>query len=204
MQLNLFEIVEKDEILVDVTVPLKFIMAGGDSLRYHTVRTVKSQDIAAHSFGVAWLCELLMNGEASKNLIMAALSHDLAEHVIGDIPSPSKRALGLSERFREEEMKALDSARLANYLDDLTEGEELTLQLADILDGLIFCIKERRLGNVNVSLPYERFHGYAFEVIAKVQLTEAAASYCFDPALALHIISYLGNQWKELDYEFTE
>lgn len=175
-----------------------FIMNGGASKRYHTVDTQRTQDIAAHSFGVAWLCELLTGDKASKNLIMAALSHDLAEHMVGDIPSNAKREMGVGAMFHEIEMRKLEVVGLAKYINELTEGEQLTLKLADMVEGMCFCLRERKLGNRNVEIVFGRFKDYAGEVLDESQKNEAATSFCFHYNIAVELITNIVQEWKEI------
>lgn len=143
----------------------KFIFNGGYSTRYHTVDVHTRQDIGNHSFGVAWLCELLTDGNASKDLIMAALAHDLAEHMVGDIPSPAKRALGISAMFDEIEGKHLEEAGVGWYKDALSMPEKIILKFADMLEGMTFCVRERKFGNKNVEVIFERFSSYIDELL---------------------------------------
>lgn len=144
---------------------LQFIYDGGASKRYHTVDTLRTQDIAAHSFGVAWFCELLTSGEASKNLIMAALAHDLAEHQVGDIPAPAKRRMEIADLFEQEENNLLKDCGLSNYQASLLAPEKRTLKIADCMDGMMFCVRERKAGNKNVDVVYGRFQSYVLEQV---------------------------------------
>lgn len=143
---------------------LNMVFDGGASKRYHTVDTLRTQDIAAHSFGVAWLCELLTQGKASKNLIMAALAHDLAEYLVGDVPSPTKRALGLSELLHEHEYEHLKRADLT-YEEKLSSVEVKILKLADCMEGMLFCVRERAQGNKSIFIVYERFMSYIEDML---------------------------------------
>lgn len=175
-----------------------FIFNGGQSKRFHTVETIKPQNIADHSFGVAWFCELLTGGRARKPLIMAALAHDLAEHMTGDIPSPAKRAMGLGEKFHNHEMELIKKAGLGHYFMELTSGEELTLKLADMLDGCQFCIRERRMGNLNVEIVFGRFYSYATDIFTTKKV-EAETSFTYDEATAENIIRDIYAEWKEIN-----
>ena len=76
---------------------LDFILAGSEVLRYHTVTTLMRETVGHHSHGVACLT-LLLNPNAGRELLTAALWHDLAEHQTGDIPSPAKREYGIGEQ----------------------------------------------------------------------------------------------------------
>mgnify|MGYP001572832873 CR=1 FL=1 len=168
----------------------RFIFNGGYSTRFHTVDVHTRQDIGNHSFGVAWLCELLTGGGASKNLIMAALAHDLAEHMVGDIPSPAKRALGISKMFDEFEGKHLEEAGIAKYGNSLTPEECDILKYADMLEGMTFCVRERKFGNQNVDIIFGRFYSY----IEQLRVSRGASPYV---ALILNsTITDLLIEWK--------
>ena len=161
-----------------------FIFDGAQSKRFHTVDTLRAQTIAQHSFGVAWLCVLLSESPASSDLILAALSHDLAEHKVGDVPSPTKRAL--RETGDALEIHEEGFLRDVNLFYFLTEKEKTILKMADILDGMLFCLRERQLGN---SLPhikevYSNYLRYAQE------LPRSATSDLY--------INHINSKWREL------
>lgn len=148
---------------------LDFIRAGGCVKRYHTLRTIQQQNVAEHSFGVAWLCCLLANGTPSRHLLMAALRHDLAEHVTGDVPAPVKRSMGLCERFAMVEYASMLDAGFDHIT--LTKQEERILKLADTAELLLYCIAERELGNVCLEGVYARGVSYVAE-LAPLSSTE--------------------------------
>lgn len=127
---------------------LKFVLQGGAVRRYHTMRTLHAQNVAEHSFGVAWLVYLLTDGKPSVNLLMAALGHDIAEHVTGDLPAPAKRAMELGARFAAAE----DVATVAAGLDipELTEEESKILKLADTAELVLYCMQEVSMGNLRM------------------------------------------------------
>ena len=139
---------------------LKFIIAGSEVERYHTVRTLTTETVGHHSHGVAALAILLSQGQQMNPLILiAALYHDLAEHQTGDIPSPSKREYGIGDQVSELEDKLLASVGLA--MPELTQAEKRVLKLADIAQGAIFCVREKQLGNTGMKIVYERYKSYA-------------------------------------------
>lgn len=148
---------------------LDFIRAGGTVRRYHTLRTVHSQNVAEHSFGVAWLCYLLTNGVPSRDLLLAALRHDLAEHVTGDMPAQAKRAMGLSERFALEEHAAIAATGFERII--LSAADERILKLADTAELLLYCVTERALGNTHLEHVYARGVSYVAE-LAPLSSTE--------------------------------
>ena len=136
---------------------LAFITEGGEVERYHTVRTLQTETVGHHSFGVAMFCHLLLP-ESSKDLILAALTHDLAEHRLGDIPSPAKKEYGIGEQVNELEEKLLRSVGL-NF--ELLPEEKRALKLADIFQGMSFCLRELQLGNRKHEVIYRRYASYA-------------------------------------------
>lgn len=147
---------------------LDAIIAGGQTKRYHTVHTIKENTVGQHSYGVAMLCWLLQEGEPSAVLIMAALTHDVAEQWTGDMPAPAKRALGIRTSFAEVEANCLASLHLDWQLD---ANDSLVLKLADSMEGLLFCITERRLGNVGIQTVYENFNHYVHQLIGHYPAT---------------------------------
>ena len=133
-----------------------YILGGGATRRFHTFTTIKDVTVGHHSYTVAWLCYLLTE-KPSLNLIMAALAHDTAEQVTGDVPSPTKRLLGAQGQYMELESKLLHD-NMANFV--LTHDEENVLQLADKMAGMLECAHERNMGNKYVELCYQRWKGY--------------------------------------------
>jgi 5'-deoxynucleotidase YfbR-like HD superfamily hydrolase len=136
---------------------LEFIFSGSDVKRYHTVTTLTTETVGHHSHGVAMLC-LVLQPEAGVNLLKAALYHDLAEHITGDIPSPAKRLYGIGEQVSELENKLLISAGLTTP--ELTEAEARTLKLADLAQGALFCLREVERGNRTLLTVTQRYLAY--------------------------------------------
>lgn len=141
---------------------VEFIHAGGGVRRFHTLPMLKEDTVAQHSFGVAWFCSLLMNGSASASILMAALTHDLAEQFTGDLPAPAKRELGLSKQFEAYEETQLCMAGIKFPL--LTDSEKRTLKMADCMDGAMRCATEVKLGNAFAGKPFHRFISYINEL----------------------------------------
>ena len=141
---------------------LEFIMAGSEVKRYHTVRTLTTETVGHHSHGVAMLC-LLLRPDASVHLLTAALYHDLAECITGDIPSPAKRLYGIGTQVSDLEDKLLSDHGVA--MPGLYPVEQRVLKLADIAQGALFCAREVELGNRKMSLIYARYVSYAEDMI---------------------------------------
>ena len=138
---------------------LEFIQAGADVRRYHTIYTLQAETVGHHSHGVACLC-LLLDPKCSRDVLTAALRHDLAEHVTGDIPSPAKHEYGIGDHVSALEERLLDSVGLglSRYL---TPPEKRVLKLADILQGALFCAREISLGNQKMRAVFDRYLSYA-------------------------------------------
>ncbi len=121
------------------------IFKGGAVKRYHTVTMIKEQTVAAHSWGVA--CVLIdILGEPSAKLLKAALYHDVAESMTGDVPATTKwKYTELAEALQKAEEDVERS--LGIYVTGLTSSELSTLKFADMVDLILHCVKEYRLGN---------------------------------------------------------
>lgn len=138
---------------------LEFILSGSEVKRYHTVTTLQAETVGHHSHGVALLC-LLLRPDASAALLTAALRHDLAEHITGDIPSPAKRLYGIGEQVSNIEETLLAAAWIPSP--ELTADEARTLKIADIAQGALFCVREVELGNrrqMNIFTRYLAYYG---------------------------------------------
>jgi 5'-deoxynucleotidase YfbR-like HD superfamily hydrolase len=146
---------------VDLKSQINFIHAGEATKRFHTVRTIKENTVAGHSFTVIWLLYLLTEGSASSRLIMAGAAHDLAEHIAGDMPSPSKRALDIGRDVDDLETSLLEEH---GFDFPLSKKDRRLLKMADRMAGALFCVEERSMGNVNVAGPFNNFMDYAREL----------------------------------------
>jgi 5'-deoxynucleotidase YfbR-like HD superfamily hydrolase len=135
---------------------LNFIIRGAEVTRYHTVKTLVDETVGHHSQMVALLC-WLVDPNCSRNLLVAALAHDLAEHVLGDIPAPSKREFGIGESVNALEDRLLKNAGLGVQLD---EHEKRLMKFADNLQGLIKCGREVQMGNRRLREVFDRYRSY--------------------------------------------
>lgn len=136
---------------------LRYIMGGGEVERFHSCRTLQRETVAEHQYGVAMLCWLLRDGVPPRDLLMAALTHDLAEQDVGDVPAPTKRRLGVDNALSKMEDDFLEAYGLSIPL--LPENAR-TLKIADIFDGMLFCVRERQLGNTLVTPIFQRYNSY--------------------------------------------
>lgn len=164
--LNLYNVVVREEptereVLI---AQIDFIERGGRVVRCHAVPVLQPQNVAAHSFGVAWWCYLLTDGMPSADLLMAALQHDLAEHVTGDIPSPTKHSLEISDKVHKLETTLLRKVGLTVVA--LDPESQRILKVADCLELMQYCVRERSMGNRSKQLKemYGNVRMYAINV----------------------------------------
>lgn len=143
---------------------LDFLLAGSQVTRYHTVTTLVRETVGHHSHGVAALA-LLIKPDASRSLLLAALFHDLAEHMTGDIPSPAKREYGIGEQVTQLENRLMLEAGIV--MPELSAEEERVLKLADIAHGALYCCREVCMGNQPMKDIYHRYVGYAEQMLLR-------------------------------------
>jgi 5'-deoxynucleotidase YfbR-like HD superfamily hydrolase len=142
---------------------IDFILRGSLVKRFHTRDTIKEDLVGRHEHGVAMLCYFLTDGDAGRDLLMAGMTHDQGELRTGDLPSPTKRALGTGMgSIYEMEKCALLEHKMVFVL---TDDEHVILNIADNLDGMLFCIRERRLGNEEISDIFHRYDSYVAKIL---------------------------------------
>ena len=124
----------------------KELYDAGAVTRFHTKRTIHTQTIAEHSWGVAMILTRICNPRAE--LLRAALTHDLAESVTGDTPATAK---WLHEPLKQ----ALDIMEIAvnRHLGidtELSKHELELLKWADMLELILYCESEVDMGNTKM------------------------------------------------------
>lgn len=137
--------------------------------RFHTLPMLFQDSVGQHSGGVAFLVMYLMEGVFPKEEIYrymcAALVHDLAEFKTGDIPSPTKNALGRADLSVMERTYVVESdpaGALRHAFSDAEIGDGF-LSLADALDGLVRCALEMRAGNACFRAAFHNYRTYVTE-----------------------------------------
>ena len=141
---------------------IEFMLSGSEVSRYHTIHTLQRETVGHHSHGVAMICHIL-DPECRKCVLQAALLHDLAEHVTGDIPSPAKREYGIGDQVSSLEGRLLNSAGLSIPI--LSREEERMLKIADLAQGALFSAREVQLGNTGMRVVFDRYISYAESMI---------------------------------------
>lgn len=138
---------------------IEFFLDGAETERYHTIRTLQRETVGHHSHGVAMFVILLGGGEG---VLRAALYHDLAEHILGDIPSPAKKKYGIGEQVNELEEQILKGV---GFSAELTGDDKRKLKFADIFQGMSFCTREVKMGNAKLASVFYRYKTYAEELM---------------------------------------
>jgi len=141
---------------------LELVAKGGGVKRYHN-EMIENQTVGHHSFGVAWFCWLLSHRSPTAELLYAAISHDIAEGVVGDVPSPTKRAIpGLRKTLADYEDKVMTDLGLPEPRIDA--GDVRILKFADIFEGMLYCITQRSMGNRNVDKIFANYRDYSLQM----------------------------------------
>lgn len=123
------------------------IRKGGAVKRFHTITMLKENLNSSHSWGVATLIQDIAP-DCSKDILLAALYHDVAEHITGDVSAPTKwKYPALQEALRRVECE-VDANLGINVL--LSVEEARLLKFADMADLVLTCVSEYRLGNTEV------------------------------------------------------
>lgn len=152
-------------------------------LRYHTARTLRSQTLACHSHGVAVLVIHVLP-TASRELIQAALFHDLAEKLTGDLPAPVKRAcpeLNIAVSVLEQRFATEHGIDIT-----LTSHEQSVLKWCDTMELVLWCREEMEMGNryaydiFNRGISYLRETGPCTEEARKL-FNDLAGAIGYDP-----------------------
>lgn len=108
---------------------LELKLAGGSVRRYHTEEGVHQQTVAEHSWRMAVILHHLYPGR--QDLLVAALHHDLAEGLLGDIPAPVKRWPGLKAATADLETSYMNFIGVQFPLGDT---DETRLKCVDYLE----------------------------------------------------------------------
>lgn len=146
---------------------LEFIRNAGETRRFHGWPVLRQQTVAEHSFHVTMILYSLY-GQNVPGIrfehLMAALCDDLAEWITGDPPSPFTRAMevrmpGFRANRKEVEDTVLNKVQL-DWGHLLTDEEKRMLKFADYVDGAMYCIRERAMGNQLIGPAFSTFMSY--------------------------------------------
>jgi 5'-deoxynucleotidase YfbR-like HD superfamily hydrolase len=115
---------------------LALLLRGGAVRRYHAEPAFANhvQTVAEHSWRVAMIVAHLWPDRPA--LVLAALYHDAAEGVFGDVPAPVKKILGHPLKEAEHHYEAW--LEIAEHL-KLEPVDHARFKCADTLDLVLYC-----------------------------------------------------------------
>jgi len=123
---------------------------GGKVERCHGIPHVGSYNVAAHSWGVAMLLAELWPADFQR-LALVALSHDVPEAWVGDIPAPVMRWLpGFAEKIGSLEAKLNADLNLPTFT-DLPAPDYEKVKTCDLLEFWLWCRDQLAYGNTFVA-----------------------------------------------------
>jgi len=115
--------------------------------RFHTTFRTQEETVGHHSANVASII-LRLDPECSRELLIAALMHDVAEVYTGDVPAPFKWD---NPHIKSGLDKGEQDYRINNNIQNptLTIEERQLLKLADMLDLVLSSLEECGRGNAS-------------------------------------------------------
>ena len=127
----------------------KKIREGNAVKRFHTSPRIVPEIVGHHSANVCAIL-LRLDPQCRKELLVAALMHDIPEALTGDIPYPLKQKYPAIRAYIEE---AEDDFYNDYDLVDcpITLHESILLKLADMVDLILSCFEEYNMGNFYVT-----------------------------------------------------
>lgn len=181
---------------------LDFMWRGGNVARFHTHPTLRTDYVGHHSYNGACIVMVLRPGR--DDLVVEFLKHDMAEWKFGDMPAPAKRAMPSYEgaTFREVfgicEENAMRDAGIP--VRELNEADAWLIKLADSMDGMRYCIQERRMGNVGIAECYDNFEAYVGELLYGASMSSIEQIHASPVAYAepqdTELYRWLRREWE--------
>ena len=113
------------------------LMMAGNVARYHTTGGPIQQTTGQHSWGVAMII-LALHPNPSLGLVRAALEHDAAEFIVGDLPSPAKRKSPVLRDLLEGiENDTMISLGMQGHV-HLSSADRAWLHWADVAEAMLW------------------------------------------------------------------
>lgn len=178
---------------------IAFIRQGSEVERWHTKRMQQRNDVGHHSFHVAWLAYLMASAEGLTSedklrIVLAALSHDLAEQTTGDVPGDFKRELQLREQFGQYEQAIFREIGF-DFWGELSAAEHRIVKMADLFDGAFFIVSEASFGNGRVGEVFRNYREY-IDTYAPLTMCELAIVQYLDDLWAAYGTTSIGSWGK--------
>lgn len=126
---------------------LRFIAEASRVVRWHTASVIHRETLGEHHGMVAQLL-LLVFPDCSKEALAYAVTHDVGELITGDVPSPTKEALGIRDVLTKlEHSEANPFCQLPLAIAEIDYNQVL---VCDILARVMYLWFERRMGSVHL------------------------------------------------------
>lgn len=136
---------------------IKTILNSGEVVRFHNHSGIDKQKNSEHQWGVALIVEYIYPN-CSKQLLLAALTHDAHEYFTGDIPFPIKQhSPELKGVLQGLEIK-WECQNGVHF--DLSKQERTALKVADVLEGMWYCLNQVKNGNLNAKRPFRKWREF--------------------------------------------
>ena len=145
---------------------IRNVLHSGDVVRFHNHVGIDKQKMSDHQWGVALIVQHIYP-DCSKALLVAAMTHDAAEYLTGDIPFPAKQespALANILRTIETNWEEKNGVHF-----DLANEEHDVLKMADTLEGMWYCVHQVRLGHINAKRPFRKWRAFFFTAFGRHQ-----------------------------------
>lgn len=120
-----------------------------DVPRWNIVPVLRKQNVAEHSFHVAWITMILTSRHARRQNLNEALAyaitHDVNESITGDIPSNFKRHM-------KQEVEAVEDEHFGGEVYSCPNGDVKTVvKCADYIEALLYLEEECAMGNTRLN-----------------------------------------------------
>lgn len=148
---------------------LALLLRGGGVRRYHAHPGIAPQSVAEHSWRVAVLCAYLWPDRPQ--LVTAALYHDVAEGLFGDLPAPAKRALppAAADALAEIETEYERYLGIERHAGSLCVEDYRRLKIADYTE---LCLHVYEKNTEDERLVFRNGVGYVGKLLAKLERGE--------------------------------
>jgi 5'-deoxynucleotidase YfbR-like HD superfamily hydrolase len=132
---------------------IKELMRTGHVKRWHIVRVGREQTIAEHMYRVWLICREIgirsnIEWHRMVQMEMIALTHDIPEVVMGDIPTPTKLVIEKNTSCLEDLEARIDGAG-TRFIEEVRESDPILadiVKLADMIEAVAF-LKEEAIGS---------------------------------------------------------
>lgn len=136
------------------------LLESGDVERFHQCTGMTKQKLSEHQWGVALLIQKFFP-DCHKHVILAALTHDSAELVTGDIPATTKWSVPEIRSLLEKMEQEVELEWGVDFA--LSKYEKYMLKSCDMIEGMRYCLKRTTCGELRASIPFYAWYNHICE-----------------------------------------